>query len=188
MTHYPSAIDRTCADGDAELYDECGSQMQLFRAGLEEANKTGKTLIVSYGAEWCIWCHVFDAHVNGVTGKYEYRAYEKRLSMVERSGDEVLLDARKLNEYAAKNLIIAHVEADKAPDGLDVLRAAGVDPATVRGYPYIFSVTGSGKLAAVFDQDTSETRRDDPRDLYRGYDRTSLLSQLMQMRHAAASR
>lgn len=185
VVHFPASIDRTCRAGDAELYDECGDQMALFRAALAEARRTGKTLVVSYGAEWCIWCHIFDAHLAGATGQYTYRAYDERLSMVERAATDVSADARRLNAFAARNLVIAHVEGDHAPGGVDVLRAVGIDPATVRGYPHIFSVTANGKVAGVFDHDTSEVRRDIPWDLYRGYDRKSLLVQLTQMKTAA---
>jgi hypothetical protein len=185
VTRFPEKIDRACREGDAELYDECGEQKALFRAALNEANRSGKTLIVSFGAEWCIWCHVFDAHLAGATGRYTYRAYDDRVSMDERGGKDVRADAARLNEFASRNLVVVHIEADHAPGGVEVLRAVGVDVSKIKGLPYIFSITSSGKLAVVFDNEKSEVRRDIPWDLYRGYDRKSLLQQLSQM-HAAA--
>lgn len=69
---FPERIDPQCRNGKARVFDECGDQLALFTAALAKANSEGKTLLVEYGAEWCIWCHVFDAHISGEHGEFRY--------------------------------------------------------------------------------------------------------------------
>lgn len=56
-----------CADGGAERaaqalrlgqarYEVCADQMALFQRGLAEARKSGKLLLITFGATWCPWC------------------------------------------------------------------------------------------------------------------------------------
>ena len=72
IIEFPSHIDKKCRAGNAKLYDECSDQLEIFDEALRTAKKTGKTLLVSYGAEWCIWCHVFDAYIKGGKTKFTY--------------------------------------------------------------------------------------------------------------------
>jgi len=71
-TGFPAAVDPQCRDGSATIYDECGDQLALFRTALARANAENKVLLVEYGAEWCIWCHVFNAYINGDKGRFRY--------------------------------------------------------------------------------------------------------------------
>src|SRR5262245_17695652 len=70
VSSFPTRLDPSCGGRPARTYDECGSQIYIFHGALEEARATGKTLIVSCGAEWCVWCHVFDSHVHGEAGRF----------------------------------------------------------------------------------------------------------------------
>lgn len=185
VAHLPAQLDPKCREGDARLYDECGSQMALFEEARDAAANANKVVLVSYGAEWCIWCHVFDAHLGGGTGRFRYPLEGDEVTLVERSGEAVLPDARALNEFAAKTFVLVHIEGDHAPDGVQVLTASGVDIEKVQGYPYIFTVDANGRFAKAFDHDTAEVRRDIPVDWYRGYDRKRLMKQLAAMRDAA---
>jgi hypothetical protein len=185
VTSLPSALDRSCRDGRARLYDECGSQTAIFQQALEEGRATGKTVIVSYGAEWCIWCHVFDNHLNGLTGRFSYPVEGEKVTLVERSGRDVLGDAMALNEYASRNLILVHIEGDHAPDGWQVIEATGAGQRFDQAYPFIFAVSPDGAFAAVLEDGPIETRRDTIGDWYRGYDRAGLLAELQRMRRAS---
>jgi hypothetical protein len=73
LIKYPDTPVRSCRRGRAKLYDECSNQERLFAAALARANAEGKTLLVFYGAEWCIWCHVFDAYINGEKSRFNYK-------------------------------------------------------------------------------------------------------------------
>jgi hypothetical protein len=186
VSSFPSTLDPSCggrpAAHPARIYDECGSQMDIFQRALEEARSTGKTVIVSYGAEWCVWCHVFDRHVNGATGRFNYPNTPSWAS-VERSRRDVRRDARVLNRFASENLILAHVEGDKAPDGRAVLEATGAADHFTGGYPFIFSVTADGRYAAQIDFASDEL--ENTTSLYQGYDRVALLAELRRLHNAA---
>jgi hypothetical protein len=185
LTNFPSQIDPGCGNGRARIYDECGSQVRLYEEALDDARRTGKTLLVSYGAEWCIWCHVFDAHLRGATGSFQYPVEGDEVTLTERAGSGVLADARSLNEFAADAFVLVHIEADHAPDGRRVLETTGAAASFDGGYPFIFTVTPAGRVGAVFNHDAAEVRRDTLIDWYRGYDRYALKAELTRMRDAA---
>ena len=185
VAHLPAKLDPKCREGDARLYDECGSQLALFETARAEAATSGKVVLVSFGAEWCIWCHVFDSHLGGGAGRFRYPVEGDDVTLVERSGEGVLPDAKALNDFAAKTFVLVHIEGDHAPDGWQVLKASGVDVEKVVGYPYIFTVDANGRFAKALDPNAAETRRDIPLDWYRGYDRKSLMTHLAGMRDAA---
>jgi len=156
--------------------------MDIFRAALEEARSTGKTVIVSYGAEWCVWCHIFDSHINGETGRFRYPETPTWVS-VERSRRDVLRDARALNQFSSENFVVAHIEGDKAPDGRAVLEATGAAAHFTGGYPFIFSVTPEGQFAAAIDFEHLDPEEAAP--FYQGYNREVLLTEVRRLRDAA---
>lgn len=186
VASFPSALDPNCRDGRARIYDECGSQAAILAAALEQARATGKTVIVNYGAEWCIWCHVFDNHLRGATGRFNYPVEGEEVTLIERSGREVLNDARTLNEFVSNNFVVAHMEADFAPDGQQVLEATGAATHFEQSYPFIFAVTADGQFTTAFEHEAVEQRRDTVADWYRGYDRVELLAELRRMRQQAS--
>src|SRR5215467_14534017 len=65
ITTVPAELDRACRRGRAKLYDECSDQLSLFETATTRAVAEGKVPLVSYGAEWCIWCHVFERYIHG---------------------------------------------------------------------------------------------------------------------------
>ncbi len=181
---YPLTLDRSCAGGRARVYDECGSQLQVFRDALAEARRTGKTLIVNYGAEWCIWCHVIDSHLNGAAGRFRYPVEGRDVTLVERAAADTARQASALAAFAAENFVVAHIEGDNAPDGWEVLESTGAAEHFNDNYPFVFTVTAEGQFAAHFEHDRAEIRREGP-NWYRGYDRRALLAELVRMRNAA---
>lgn len=73
VKHFPETLDKNCKDGLAKLYDECGDQSKVLNSAINLAKKENKTVLIVYGAEWCIWCHVFDKYIKGEIGSYEYK-------------------------------------------------------------------------------------------------------------------
>ena len=140
---------------------------------------------MSFGAEWCIWCHVFDKHLNGLTGRFSYPVEGDDVTLIERSGQDVLEDARALNNFASRNVILVHIESDHAPDGWQVLEATGAAAHFDQAYPFIFSVTPDGVFATHLEDGPIERRRDNVGDWYRGYDREGLIAELQRMRQAS---
>ena len=188
---YPLEIDSKCRDGKAQIFDECGDQLALFKTALARANLEHKVLLVEFGAEWCIWCHVFDAHINGEHHRFTYTygtpdEPESRQTTTFKEGKGA--DARAANalrEFVAANFVIVHIDAAYAPNSDHVLEASGASERYDETLPFIFSVDQRGKFAQKFMSDAVEKRRDTESDWYRGYDRAGLLAQLTSMRDAA---
>jgi len=188
---YPQRLDPACRDGKATLFDECGDQLALFDAALARAKAEKKVLLVEFGAEWCIWCHVFESHINGEHTKFKYvhgapGEPDARYTTTFKEGSDT--DARAaslLRDFVAVNFVIVHVEGEHSPNGYDVLRHIEGADANPRGIPYIFSVDDAGRFVRKFDHDAVEKRLDPPRGLYRGYNRLGLLKELTALRDAA---
>ncbi|MEP3888964.1 MAG: hypothetical protein ABJN69_00775 [Hellea sp.] len=191
ITSFPETIDKNCRGGKAKIYDECSDQAKLFAQARGRAQAEGKIVLVSYGAEWCIWCHVFEAYIHGDVEKFTYTFGEAgddaryTHTMRERAKRDVSQEAYDLKKYVSDNFVVAHIDYEHSPDGDDVLSQAGAWENFSGGVPYIFTVNETGTFAAEFDHDAAEVRRDTD-DWYRGYDRAQLLKQLKAM-HAAAS-
>ena len=190
ITSFPETIDKNCRGGKAKIYDECSDQAKLFAQARGRAQAEGKIVLVSYGAEWCIWCHVFEAYIHGDVEKFTYTYGEagddKRYThtMRERAKRDVSQEAYDLKKFVSENFVVAHIDYEHSPDGDDVLSQAGAWENFSGGVPYIFTVNNAGTFAAEFNHDAAEVRRDTD-DWYRGYDRVQLLEQLKAM-HAAA--
>ncbi|MEL6520263.1 MAG: thioredoxin family protein [Pseudomonadota bacterium] len=191
LTKYPESIDPSCNYGRAKLYDECGSQLELFEEALAAANRQRKTLLVSYGAEWCIWCHVFDKHLSGshTIMRYRYaepgdRTYED-VTLFEFSNVDTPDEAMRLHSYSAKTFVIVHIESWFSADGDAVLDVTAALPNYSGEIPFVFSVNRDGKFAASLHSSTVETRRDNAISWYRGYDRPNLISELERLHQMA---
>ena len=184
IVHYPATANGRCRTGNARIFDECGSQLEIFLAALQRANQSKKTLLVSYGAEWCIWCHVFDAYVEGQYSLFEYRFDDKKVTLREYGDTAMAKQADVLNRYVAENFVIANIEGQYSPDGEKVLARTGALMHFDNELPFIFTVTPQRRWAATFDYRRAETRREG-QDWFRGYDRESLLAQLKLMKAAA---
>jgi hypothetical protein len=152
--------------------------MEIFRRALEEARATGKIVIVSYGAEWCVWCHLFHYQVEGSTDGFTLPVEGEHgrilVNVPERAGRDVARDAHALNAFVSENFVVAEIDSAHAPDGRAVLEATGANSAFIGHYPFIFSVTPEGRFAVKLDNyrvaSTSQ-----------GYVRASLLAELQRM-------
>ncbi len=192
ITSLPERLDKNCRKGNAKLYDECADQIALFDAALKLSVDQGKVLLVSYGAEWCIWCHVFEQHIQGKTSQFKYTfgypddpEARDTMTMYEREKRDVTSEARELNAYVSKSFVLVHIEGYASPNGYSVLQLTGADQEFDGGVPYIFSVTSSGRYVASMNHDRAETRRDGLFETYRGYDRRRLLEELNGLHSAA---
>ena len=193
ITTIPAQLDRACRRGRAKLYDECSDQLSLFETATTRAAAEGKVPLVSYGAEWCIWCHVFERYIHGETTRFEYtygspKAPEARetSTIYERAKQDVTAEAAALSAYVGSSFVVVHIDVQYAPNGHTVMERTGAAQFENGGIPFIFTVDREGRYAAHLDHDTVEVRRD-TNDWYRGYDRRRLLAELQRM-HAAAVR
>jgi hypothetical protein len=188
-TGFPEALDPQCRDGTAKIYDECGDQLALFRTALARANAENKILLVEYGAEWCVWCHVFNAYINGDKGRFRYtyasakepEAWTTRT--VEEHGDVEGADA--LREFVARHFVVVRIDAQYAPNGTEVLKQTGAEEHFSGGLPFVFTVDSRGRYAATFEGYGLEKNRRGSFDWYRGFHRDAMLRVLTSMRNAA---
>jgi hypothetical protein len=188
-TGFPESLDPECRDGTAKIYDECGDQLALFRTALARANAENKVLLVEYGAEWCIWCHVFNAYINGDTGRFRYtyasakepEAWATRT--FEEHGD--VEGAAALRELVARHFVVVRIDAQYAPNGAEVLKQTGAEEHFPGGLPFVFTVDSRGRYAATFEGKGLEKNRRGSFDWYRGFHRDAMLRVLTSMRNAA---
>ena len=183
--HFPQTIDPDCRGGRAQIYDECSSQFDVLNAAMAEAERTGKIVMVVYGAEWCIWCHVFDKYLAGQTGTFKYNLEGDRYTLFEGKLEEEAAEA--VRDYAARTFVLAHIEDQYSSDGYAVLEAVGAAEHMGMGIPYIFTLR-DGRFAARMrdtgDLPEMEVRREGFL-YYRGYDRAMLLDELRRVADAA---
>ena len=58
------AIRRTVAAADGSLYDEKANAHREVSAAILEASRSGKNVVLDFGANWCADCHVLDAQMH----------------------------------------------------------------------------------------------------------------------------
>jgi len=167
----PEKLDSTCRLGRAKLYDECSDQRSVFEAARQRAADTNKVLLVSYGAEWCKWCHIFDEYIHG---GFPFEDGEV--------APGIKADATGLKNYVGQSFVIVHIDHQYAPNGVSVLETAGAPIESIDGIPFIFAVDRNGRYVDAMDEERVELPGDAP-----GYDRSKLLVELQRL-HAAASR
>jgi len=115
ITHFPNTLSKDCNDGAAKLYDECADQVTILKDALRTARAENKKVLIVYGGEWCIWCHVLDNYFHGKFRSFDYEWRQddgdiQRWSMRERIAPTDVKEARALNRYVANNFVIAHIE------------------------------------------------------------------------------
>lgn len=193
VTVVPKAISQDCRGGVAKIYDECSDQSLLLKEALQLADRSGKTVLILYGAEWCIWCHVFAKYVKGESREFDYEwqfhdGSDQQWKMRERENRQAEEEARQLNNYVSTNFVVFHLEYFYSPNGEHVLASTGFDAAAVEVVPQILVVDESGKFVSRMDNYSSIARlevREDSGEEYRGFDRKVLLRELRALREAA---
>jgi len=182
MIKLPESPSQACGNQRARLYDECGDQMEILSDAVALAQKSNKSVLVSFGAEWCIWCHVFDKYLEGEHGKFRYDYDGNKHTLNEKAKSDVSAQAAALRKYAEDNFILVHIEADNSPNGWDVLVETGASDHFQDWFPMVFVIDDQGQYLAQMNHDIVEQRRDGLWDWYRGYDRRALLSVLKDFR------
>ena len=185
IVFYPKSIDKDCFAGRALSYDECGYQKEVFKKALNEANEDGKIVLIVYGAEWCIWCHVFKDHIKGNYGKFSYKLEgQQGYDLDEKPSAAEIELAHELNAFVSKNFIIANIEAQHSFDGYDVLFETGGAKHIKDSIPFIYTVDENGiflhDMPSTHELNALEKKRNGD-DWYRGYNRDVLLQELKKL-------
>ncbi|MFB6348347.1 hypothetical protein ACFBZI_02635 [Moraxella sp. ZJ142] len=191
IEHYPKTPNANCRDGLAKLHDECGDQVVIIKNAIHAAKQQNKNVLLIYGGEWCIWCHVLDRHFNGEvqTHDYVWRDGDDGLSewvMHENIAQDDIDNAIKLNHYVADNFVIAHIDGDYT-NGLQALSYVGFHN-EVFAYPTVIILNKQGKYAGHLPPtgliDGLQIRTMNGQE-YRGYDRVKLLQVLQELHQTA---
>lgn len=194
ISGYPEVISEDCGDGKAKLFDECGDQTEILNQAIASAKYQDKNVLVTYGGEWCIWCHVLDRYFQGQfrTFDYQWRDSEGDVSewlMHEDITTKDIQDAIALNNFVANNFVVAHIDNSYA-NGSEAIAMTGLDPDAVFYYPYIIVLDNQGKYAGTMAASSAieglEVRESGGQE-FRGYKRDLLLEQLKTLKNKAKS-
>lgn len=190
---FPKNLSSSCRDGNSRVYDECGSQVSIVKAAQARALETGKSTLVVYGAEWCVWCHIFDDFAKGVYAPvyFEWARDENagKWVMQSRKNEGIPEQAAELNQFVSEHFVIAHIEGDHAPDGPATITSLGFDEDDVSFYPFIFSLNSEGQYAdhmlAYKAMPQNDSRKNENGQPLNEFNREVLLAQLKVLRDAA---
>lgn len=150
VTMLPEAPRAGCEGSRARLYSECGDQRALFEAARARAAAEGKAVLVSAGAEWCIWCHVLSATLQG---------FVDSASAMEDDTLEAQADALRL--ATAERFVVVHIEIDKSPNGEALLAEIGAAGHIRDWIPFPFGVDAEGRFVAPLGERDAETGNDE---------------------------
>lgn len=193
--HQPTVLSPQCGDGQAKLYDECGDQAQILRHAIAQAKAENKLVLIVYGGEWCIWCHVLDKYFHGQyrTFDYNWRANTGEMTaweMQEAISPNEILEATALNKFVAENFVIAHIES-QSKNAKKAISSTGFDPKKIYYFPFIMVLNAQGKYVAQMPSTSAienfEIRQSGGQE-YRGYNRQILLEQLKMLKNKAISK
>ncbi|MCI4660444.1 MAG: hypothetical protein MRY63_01300 [Neomegalonema sp.] len=183
----PTSLFKDCLNGRAKIYDQCTDQGAIFAAARARAQAEDKVLLVAFGAEWCVWCHIFDAYIRGEHGSFHYTVEGEAVAMSEAEQAAQAQEAAGLASFAAERFVLAHIEGHKAPGGQAVLEQAGAAPFFDDWIPFIFAVDREGQYVGHVLASQVNTRIDGPdgKPVFQGYDRAALRLALQELHDAA---
>lgn len=188
---FPKTLDKKCKNGKAKLYDECSDQVPIFQKALDEAKKSNKTLLVSYGAEWCIWCHILEAYIEGKKTKFDY-VFGKpdkpdarfNTTFHEREKYDVSKEAKALNDFVKNNFVVVHIVNYKTTNGNSVLKKTGAEKHYADEIPFVFTVKNDGQYTGHIEIKEIQVKRKGE-DFFYGLDRAKLLAHLQRIKQLA---
>lgn len=188
ITSFPKSLSAVCRDGLARLYDECGDQTTILNEALSAAKAENKRVLVVFGEEWCIWCHVFERYIQGEkkTHNYVWRLDGEKVQwlMNEKTDDKTTKEATLLNQYVAKNFVLANIEGEYT-NGKQTVITTGVNKSLLYYYPFIFVLDADGKYVNHMRTIDGLEIRESGGEEYRGYNRSMLLNELKKLREQA---
>ena len=134
-----------CKEARLKLYAGCLDQRTLFAEARALAAAEGKALMVAFGAEWCIWCHIFDAALKGTLPVEDLRRRDR--------------PAYAALPRLAEAYVVVHIDGD-AEGGFAVLQETGARDHFRYAIPFIFTVDADGRFVAAIYPEQAEYERD----------------------------
>ena len=118
----------TYAAGE-KIYDEKADAREQIAAALKEASKSGRNVVLVFGAEWCGDCHALDEQMHKV----------------------------ELASLITKSFVVAKIDVGRFDKNLDIGEKYGVP--IEKGIPAIAILDSRGKLLYAQDQGQFEDAR-----------------------------
>lgn len=181
ITSFPIKVPKSCKREKLFLYNSCIDQIGILNDAKAAAKAEGKAVLVVYGADWCIWCHVFDAYIHGQRGTFWHPFDGDIWEMSEVPSATMNEEADALAKFVADNFVIAHLWASWQPKSQAILVATKAVEHDSNAVPLIYSLNEEGHFFAKFDGKSAESRRDTD-DPFRGYNRKIMLENLRKLR------
>ena len=122
-----AAIGRPAAE--TSIYDEHADAHAQVAAAIAEASRTGKNIVLDFGANWCGDCHALDAQ----------------------------MQQPDLAGLIAKSYVVIHVDVGRFDKNLDLARKYGIP--LRKGIPALAVLDSHGKLLFSQDQGQFEDAR-----------------------------
>ena len=160
LVTYPDAA-ATCGSRPDQQFVQCVSQTSVLAAAARRARTDHKALLVSVGADWCIWCHVIARYFDGWTD-----------DRIEPPAAGTRADALDLAAFMRDSFVVVELNTE-APDISDALAAIRVDPRTINGLPSFYILKSSGPRFVDMERAELPKRGD-----FRGYNRKAVLGLL----------
>lgn len=123
------AMVATMPAADHPIYDEEADAHQQVQAAIVEASKSGKNVVLDFGANWCGDCHALDAQM-----------HESQLASL-----------------IAKNYVIVHIDVGRMDKNVDLAKKYGIP--LNKGIPALAVLDSHGKLLYSQDQGQFEDAR-----------------------------
>ena len=122
-------IGRALLAADNPIYDERADARQQVQAAILEASRSGRNVVLDFGANWCGDCHALDAqmHIPELAGLIE------------------------------KNYVVVHIDVGRMNKNVDLAQKYGVPLG--KGIPALAVLDSRGKLLYSQDQGQFEDAR-----------------------------
>ena len=114
---------------DHPIYDESADAHQQIKAAIARASQSGKNVVLDFGANWCLDCHVLDAQMR----------------------------SPELAQLVERNYVVVHVDVGLYSKNLDVAQKYGIP--LRKGIPALAVLDPHGKLLFSQDQGQFEGAR-----------------------------
>jgi thiol:disulfide interchange protein len=114
---------------DNPIYDESADAHQQIRVAVAQASRSGRNLVLDFGANWCLDCHVLDAQMH----------------------------SPELAQLVERNYVVVHVDVGLYSKNLDLARKYGIT--LKKGIPALAVLDSHGKLLFSQNQGQFEDAR-----------------------------
>jgi thioredoxin 1 len=123
------AIAAAVSAAENPIYDEKADAHQQVDAAVLEATKSGKNIVLDFGANWCGDCHALDAQMR----------------------------APELAGLIEKNYVVVHIDVERMTKNVDLAQKYGIPLG--KGIPALAVLDSRGKLLYSQDQGQFEDAR-----------------------------